>query len=88
MLILKSTLAIISAVAALGSGAPSHSSAQDAHASRHSACRHVTIQHKRACLAPGRYCTRQWQRTYRKYGYTCDTIDSNDRYHLSRIRRR
>lgn len=84
MLLLKSTLAVISAVAALVSGAPAHHQASDARAS----CRHVTIQHKRACLAPGRYCTRQWEHAYRKYGYTCNTIDRNDRYHLSRIRHR
>jgi len=87
VLILKSALAIVSAVAAVaapGGGNGSHTPA--AHAARHKTCRHVTIQHKHACLAPGRYCTRQWQRVYRHYGYSCSVLDRNDRYHLRRLR--
>lgn len=40
-----------------------------------------------ACLAPNRFCTRQWQPTYRHYGYTCSYLDHNDRYRLRRLAR-
>jgi uncharacterized membrane protein len=87
MLLLKSTVALIAAVTALaGPGAASNSHAQ-LRAAGHQPCRHVTIQGKRACLAPGRYCTRQWEHAYRGCGYSCSVIDRTDRYHLRRVPR-
>jgi hypothetical protein len=72
------TAAVSIAVGAAGAGA--------APAAVHAAgCKHVKIQGHRACLAPGKFCTRQWESAYRHYGFTCSFLDRNDRYHLRRL---
>jgi uncharacterized membrane protein len=80
---LTNSLAVLAAVASVAAGVAGASPAP-VHAA---ACKHVTIQGHRACLAPGKYCTRQWESSYRRYGYTCSFLDRNDRYHLRRLPR-
>jgi hypothetical protein len=63
----------------------SRSSAPAAHAATR--CKYVKIGGKRRCLAPGKYCTRQWEKTYRRHGFTCSYLDRNDRYHLRRFKK-
>jgi hypothetical protein len=79
------TAAVSIAVGAAGAGAtpaPVHAVAP-VHAA---GCKHVKIQGHRACLAAGKFCTRQWEGTYRHYGFTCSFLDQNDRYHLRRLK--
>jgi hypothetical protein len=87
---LKRTLALVVAVATIAAGvvadsSASRSSAPTAHAAR---CKYVKIGGKRRCLAPGKFCTRQWEKTYRRHGFTCSYLDRNDRYHLRRLKKK
>jgi hypothetical protein len=80
---LTDSLAVMAAVASVAAGV---AGASPSPAPVHAAgCKHVKIQGHKACLAPGKYCTRQWESAYRRYGYTCSFLDRNDRYHLRRL---
>jgi uncharacterized membrane protein len=81
------SLAILAAAVSISVGAADRAAAPAAQAAPvHAAgCKRVKIQGHRACLAPGKFCTRQWESTYRRYGYTCSFLDRNDRYHLRRL---
>jgi hypothetical protein len=82
------SLAVLTAAVSIAVGAAVHTAAPvPAVAPVHAAgCKHVKIQGHRACLAPGKFCTRQWESTYRHYGFTCSFLDQNDRYHLRRLK--
>jgi hypothetical protein len=80
---LISSLAVMAAAASIAVGVGEASAAPV-----HAACTHVRIHGHRVCLASGKYCTRQWERAYRRHGYTCSFLDQNDRYRLRRLRHR
>lgn len=49
------------------------------------ACKKAKIGGKRKCIAAGQFCSRQYERDYNKYGYSCSKRDKNGRYHLKKI---
>jgi hypothetical protein len=49
----------------------------------HAACTQAKIRGKSKCIAAGQFCSRQDERDYNKYGYTCNKRDRNGRWHLS-----
>jgi hypothetical protein len=86
----KRTLALVIAVALIAAAvvidsSASRASTPTAHAAAR--CKYVKIGGKRRCLAPGKFCTRQWEKTYRRHGFTCSYLDRNDRYHLRRLKK-
>lgn len=85
--LLKAALAALASAAAFTSGPAETPRAPATPAVRTLACKHVKIAGRQACLGPNRFCTRQWQSTYRDYGYTCSYLDHNDRYRLRRLAR-
>lgn len=85
----KRTLALVVAVALIAAAvvldsSASRASSPTAHAAR---CKYVKIGGKRRCLATGKFCTRQWEKTYRRHGFTCSYLDRNDRYRLRRLKK-
>jgi hypothetical protein len=44
--------------------------------------KHAVIHGKEKCLRRGEFCTRKYQRDYKRYGYSCSKRDRNGRYHL------
>ena len=79
------TIAAMAAAALAALGAAGASAAPAPAPAVHASCKHVKISGHRVCLAPGKYCTRQWEKAYRRHGYTCNYLDRNDRYRLRRL---
>ena len=44
--------------------------------------KHAVIHGQEKCLRRGEFCTRKYQRDYKRYGYSCSKRDRNGRYHL------
>jgi hypothetical protein len=66
------------AVALTGAAAPAAVSTPIAHA----ACTKAKIGGTSKCIAVGQYCARQYERDYRRYGFTCNNRDARGRWHL------
>jgi hypothetical protein len=45
-------------------------------------CTPARIGGQRKCLQRGQFCTRAYQRQYRRYGFSCSKRDARGRYHL------
>jgi hypothetical protein len=44
---------------------------------------HAYIGGAEKCLRRGEYCARRYERDYEHYGYRCNNLDANGRYHLT-----
>jgi hypothetical protein len=55
-----------------------------AHGEAHTAiaCTNAKIGGQRKCIARGQYCARDYQRDYRRYGFSCFKRDARGRWHL------
>jgi hypothetical protein len=71
-------LAPAPAVALVAQTAPSAQTAKTCSAG----FKHAVIHGKQKCLRRGEFCTRKYQRDYKRYGYSCTKRDRNGRYHL------
>jgi hypothetical protein len=49
-------------------------------------CRYARIGPAIKCIAAGQYCSRRYQLSYLRYGYSCSKLDYRGRYHLVRRR--
>lgn len=45
-------------------------------------CKKATIGGKSKCIQRGQFCTRAYQRDYKRYGFSCSKRDASGRYHL------
>ena len=45
-------------------------------------CSNAKIGGQRKCIARGQFCTRAYQKDYKRYGFSCSKRDANGRWHL------
>lgn|GEM_PF-2075386 len=70
------------ASASLVASAPAASVASSQGPTAYAACTKAKIGGQRKCIARGQYCTRAYQRDYKRYGLSCTKRDARGRYHL------
>lgn len=75
-------LTVVVVAVGLGVAAPSASVASAGSPVAHAACTQARIGGQSKCIGRGQYCSRQNQRDYRRYGFSCSKRDARGRYHL------
>jgi hypothetical protein len=83
MLKLKKSIAALAVTAAIiGAATPGTNANPSQSPQATASCTSAIIGGKHKCIARGQYCSRRYQRDYKRYGFSCSKRDRNGRYHL------
>jgi hypothetical protein len=79
---LRPALAVFAVSAGLLTAAPLATTPVAQPTSAAAACRQATIGGQSKCIGAGQYCSKSYERDYRRYGFTCNKRDARGRWHL------